>query len=152
MNELLLIDMMGELNPELFEDNYIEKDMKRGIKSFFKYVFPFKSKKAYEFPLEHSLTDETSNTEANITNDSQRKEDIELVDAIQVNEISEFEQYENNNRGFSISIFEKKFRNLIKIASGIAATFIVVIGIVLIIIRRHKSGIKTFEKNVQIIY
>ena len=37
MNELLLIDMMSELNPELLEDDYIEKDMKRGKVPFYRW-------------------------------------------------------------------------------------------------------------------
>ncbi|MDF2586600.1 MAG: hypothetical protein K0S41_441 [Anaerocolumna sp.] len=155
MNELVLIDMMSELNPELLEDDYIEKDMKRGVKSFFKYIFPFKSKKTYEFPMDHSPTDEIGKPSVELNNNSDINTEIEQLSASQVNEVLELEDNETNemnDRGFSISIFERKFRNLIKIASGVAATSLVVIGIVVIIIRRNKSGIKVVKKKVQIIY
>lgn len=155
MNELVLIDMMSELNPELLEDDYIEKDMKRGVKSFFKYIFPFKSKKTYEFPMDHSLTDEIGKSSVELNNNSDINTEIEQLSASQVNEVLELEDNETNemnDRGFSISIFERKFRNLIKIASGVAATSLVVIGIVVIIIKRNKSGIKVVKKKVQIIY
>lgn len=147
MNELLLIDMMSELNPELLEDNYIEKDMKREKVPFYKLIFSFKktSKQYAPFLVEDTLFEESLNSEKEL----EVTEDIKTADILDEADESEDEE---NKWGFNISIFEKKFRNLFKIIYGIAATVIVVISIIVIILRRHKSGIKLHRKKIEIIY
>lgn len=153
MNELLLIDMMSELNPELLEDDYIEKDMKRGKVPFYRWFLNLKksSKQSYEFSVENPVSEES-----NASKDSNAS-DYDLVVAEDINTaelLNETGESEENRRrwGFSISIFEKKFRNLFKIVSGIAATIIVIISIIVILLRRHKSGVKLHAKKIQIIY
>ncbi len=153
MNELLLIDMMSELNPELLEDDYIEKDMKRGKVPFYRWFLNLKksSKQSYEFSVENLVSEES-----NASKDSNAS-DYDLVVAEDINTaelLNETGESEENRRrwGFSISIFEKKFRNLFKIVSGIAATIIVIISIIVILLRRHKSGVKLHAKKIQIIY
>ncbi|MGB8454708.1 MAG: hypothetical protein WCD89_20560 [Anaerocolumna sp.] len=147
MNELLLIDMMSELKPELLQDDYIEKDIKREKKPFYKLIFSFKKtlKQPYEFPMDNSLSEEPCNMDKEI----EVTEDIKTTESL--DETGEWED-EENRWGFNISIFEKKFRNLFKIISGIAATVIVVISIIVIILRRHKGGIKMHREKIQIIY
>lgn len=147
MNELLLIDMMSELNPELLEDDYIEKDMKRGKVPFYRWFLNLKktSKQSYEFPVENPISEDSNASEYDLV----VAEDINTAELL--NETGESE--ENRRRwGFNISIFEKKFRNLFKIVSGIAATIIVIISIIVILLRRHKSGVKLHAKKIQIIY
>ena len=153
MNELLLIDMMSELNPELLEDDYIEKDMKRGKVPFYRWFLNLKksSKQSYEFSVENPVSEES-----NASKDSNAS-DYDLVVAEDINTaelLNETGESEENRRrwGFNISIFEKKFRNLFKIVSGIAATVIVIISIIVILLRRHKSGVKLHAKKIQIIY
>jgi hypothetical protein len=147
MNELLLIDMMSELDPVLFEDDYIEKDMKREKIPFYKLIFKFRKtpKQSYEFPVESPFLEDSSISH----NDFVMAEDINTSEMM--HETDESEGIENK-WGFSISIFKKKFHSLFKIVSGIAATVIVVISIIVILLRRHKSGIKLHSKKIQIIY
>jgi hypothetical protein len=147
MNELLLIDMMSELNPELLEDSYIEKDIKREKVPFYKLIFSFKktSKQYAPFPVEDPLSEESLNSDKEL----EVTEDIKTADILEETAESENEEYK---WGFNISIFEKKFRNLFKIISGIAATVIVVISIIVILLRHHKSGIKLHGKKIEIIY
>jgi hypothetical protein len=159
MNELLLIDMMSELNPELLEDDYIEKDMKRGKVPFYRWFLNLKksSKQSYEFSVENPVSEESNTSDdINASKDSNAS-NYDLVVAEDINTaelLNETGESEENRRrwGFSISIFEKKFRNLFKIVSGIAATIIVIISIIVILLRRHKSGVKLHAKKIQIIY
>lgn len=149
MNELLLIDMMSELNPELLQDDYMEKDMKREKFPLFKLLFPFKktSKQPDEFPVENPLSEEI--------NSYPDKYEYEMAEDLKTAEVTEEPrelEEEENQWGFHIGIFEKKFHNLFKIISGIAATAIVIVSILVIILRRHKSGIKLHRKKIQIIY
>ncbi len=152
MNELLLIDMLSELNPELLQDDYIEKDMKKEKIPFLKLIFPFKkmSKQPYESPVENPLSEESASKYIEYNDKSQVAEAIISFELPQ--ETEELKDENNNKRGFSISIFEKKFFHILKIISGIAATVIVVIGIIIIILKHHKSGFKLHSKKIQIIY
>ncbi len=150
MNELILIDMMSELNPELLQNNYIEKDMKRGKIPFYRLIFSSKkaSKQCISFPVENPVSYESPASDR----DNDELEVTEDIKTAEVTDKTEKSKEEGNEWGFDISIFEKKFRNLFKIISGIAATVIVVVSIIIIIIRRHKSGIKLHSKKIQIIY
>ena len=156
MNELLLIEMMSELDPGLLENDYIEKDMNREKVTFFKRLFSSKKKSKQEhknFFGNFILEDMESNLQFNDV--LEETEQIEIIDKIdeKVDEIDGMPKLEDyNNLGFSVSIFRRKIHNLVKIISGIIAAFLVMIGIILIIINRHKSGIKLYEKKIQIIY
>lgn len=147
MNELLLIDMMSELNPELLQDDYIEKDMKRGKIPFYKLFFTFRktSKQSYGFPVEDPVSEVSPDREKELV----MAEDINTAEVME--ETGEPEE-EEKEWSFNISIFKKKFHLLFTIISGIAATVIVVISIILILLRRHKGGIKLHSKKIQIIY
>lgn len=147
MNELLLIDMMSELDPALLEDDYIEKDMKQGKVPFYKLLFNFRRtpKQSSEFPVKSPLLEDSGTS----YNDMVIAEDINTSDLMK--DTDETEEIEKE-WGFSISIFKKKVHNLFKIVSGIAATIIVVISIIVILLRRHKSGMKLHSKKIQIIY
>lgn len=147
MNELLLIDMISELNPELLQDDYMEKDMNRGKVPFYRWFLNLKktSKQPYESPAENSYSEDNKASDYDLV----AVEDINTAELLIENRESEEER---RSWGFSISIFEKKFRNLFKIVSGIAATVIVVISIIVFLLRRHKSGVKLHTKKVQIIY
>ncbi|WMJ86348.1 hypothetical protein [Anaerocolumna sp. MB42-C2] len=149
MNELLLIDMMSELNPELLQDDYMEKDMKRDKSLFYKLFFLFKktSNQPNEFPVEYPISEGI----ININPDNYELEAAEDIKTAEVTEENE-SQTEDNEWGFHIGIFEKKFRNLFKIISGIAATAIVIVSIIVIILKHHKSGVKLHRGKIQIIY
>lgn len=158
MDELLLIEMMGMLNPELLQNDFIEKDMNRRKIPFFNRLFSFTKapKQRYENFFEYSQAEDSTNQNIRHSDELVESEKLEvndnhdLIESVEENE--KIEDYNLNNFGFSISIFKRKFRNLVKIISGIAAAFFVVIGIIVIIIRHHKGGIKLYEKKVQVIY
>jgi len=163
VNELLLIEMMSELNPELLQNNYIEKDMKREKVPFLNQVFSFLKtyKPEFKISFEDILSEENSNQYGKSINklEESHAETINKIEEIEnnerINKIEEIENIEGDNLsdlGFTISIFRRKFRNFVKIISSIAATFLVVIGIVIFIIKYHKSGLKLYEKKVQVIY
>lgn len=138
MNELLLIDMMSELDPALLENNYIEKDMRRARIPFYNWFLKLKnkSKQSDEFP------------EANPINaDYVMAEEINTEEIL--NEDSDSSESEPD-RGFQIGIFKKKIHKLIKIFSGITATVVVLISIVVILLKRNKSGGKFRTKKIQL--
>lgn len=147
MNELLLIDMMSELNPKLLQDDYMEKDMKREKSPFYKLFFLFKKppRQSYEFPVDSPVSEEIAEAVKEIITD----EDINTAELL--NETGESDDMERR-WSFSISIFKKKFHKLITIISGIAATVIVIISILVILLKRHKSDVKLHSKKIQIIY
>lgn len=175
MNESLLIDIMSELNPELLQDEYMERDMKKGKITFLNRIFSLKKtpKQRYDNLLSNKLSEEVMNQGIK-GNEEEVKELLKIdiieeikseIDKIEITEKIEMsKKVENNqkydtmdevyfnNLGFKISIFRRKFRNLIKIMSGITAASLVVLGIVIIVVKRRKNGIKLYEKKVQIIY
>ncbi len=182
MDEALLINIIGQLSPELLQDNYMEKDMKKGILSFLgivlKKIIKQQNGNSFFQSLSNKNEYEKSSEQDNRESDS-RKDSIETGKTYH-NNIVEYgnkhimeslknhidylntdtsdtstedkEDYNLNTRGLSISIFKKNIRNLIKVISGIAATFVVILSIIIILIVRHKSGIKLFKKRIQVIY
>jgi hypothetical protein len=161
MNEIVLINMLSEIDPSLLQDDYIEKDMKKGFLSF---LFRFFKKTTSELEynsLNQPFSEEEDNLKESknelevsqnkdepdgliVTDDHKNLENVAVLGATD-------EDFQNN-RGLSISIFKKNFHNLIKIISGIVAAFILVIGILVILIKHHKTGAKLYEKKIQIIY
>jgi hypothetical protein len=138
MNELLLIDMMGELNPALLQENYIEKDMRRERLPLFKQLFFFKKslKETDEFTANNPLSEEYE------SKGYERQEDFDVTDEAGETELlQKFENEDEDSRewGFNISAFEKKVKPLYGVISGVAATTIVVSGIVVYIVKRHKA-------------
>jgi hypothetical protein len=139
MNELLLIDMMGELNPALLQDNYMEKDLRRGRMPSFKQIFFFKKsslKETDEFTANNPLSEEYE------SKDYERQDEFDVTEEAGENElIKKFDTLDedSNDWGFNTSIYEKKFKPLYGIISGVAATAIVVSGIVVIIVKRHRA-------------
>lgn len=147
MNEVLLINMIGQLSPELLQDNYMEKEMKKSILSFLGKILKKLAKLQYGNSFFQSISykneyEESAETD-NINNLNADTYDSSVEDK---------EEYDLNTRGLSIRIFKKNFRNIIKIISGIAATFVVILSIIIILIVRHKSCIKLLKKNIQVIY
>jgi hypothetical protein len=144
MDEILLIDMMSELSAELLQDNYIEKDMVRGRIPILGSIFSFSKSKRKNLDLP-SLTEEEERNPLNQYGFSTEHAE----------ELTAFERksdYDNlENRELPISIFTKEFP-LVKIISGFAAALFVMGGIILFIIKHHKSIFKFFEKKTQMIY
>lgn len=172
MNEVLLINMIGQLDPELLQDNYMEKDMKKGILSFLgkllkkiakqqygsSFLQKYSNKNECEKRIEQDKTESDNNKEEgeNIYgNDIAEHSSKHITDNGKSNYYSEDddkETYDPDTRGLSIGIFKKNIRNLTKVLSGIAATFVVILSIIIILIKRHKSGIKLLKKSIQVIY
>ena len=137
MNELLLIDMMGELSPALLQDNYMEKDLRRGKLPFLKQVFFLKkSLKNDDILISSPLSQEYENSGYEIGEEFDTAEDKEDCDQIKKLEESNME---SKDSGLRVSIFEKKTNPLYGILSGVAATTIVVSGIVVYVVKRHKA-------------
>lgn len=135
MNELLLIDMLSELNPELLQDDYMERDLKDGVFSFLKKLFSFK--RTTEQSEETLMQEESSETAGFINSDYSYKEEQPL-EAI----TEEQKEYEGKTSGlgFSIHIFQKKINIFVKIISGITATLVLVIGILIFFITKNKGS------------
>lgn len=150
MNEALLIDMIGQLSPELLQDNYMEKDMKKGILSFLGKVLKKIAKQQNGNSFFQSLSNK-NDYEKSVGQDSTELDSKKDLDTDTYDITTEDkDDYNSNSRGLGINIFNKNFRGLITIISGIAATFVVVLSIIIILIVRHKSGIKLLKKNIQV--
>lgn len=142
MDEALLVDMMSGLIPELIQNNYIEKDMRRGKIPVFGRLFS--AKKATIFQYDNIFRKSMNTGNQYGSTDSAEPGDI--------GESVEAEEYGMQERNISIGIFKKGFPNLIKIISGITAAFVVVGGIIIFVIKHHKIVVKLFHKKAQIIY
>lgn len=182
MNEVLLINMIGQLSPELLQDDYMERDMKKGILSFLGKALKKIVKQQYGSSFFQSFSSKNEYKKAielDKTGSGNKSDDIEAKDAYR-NDIVEYDSkhilgqeknrtdcfntdaddmskedkdsYNLDTRGLNIGIFKRNFRNLTKIISGIAATFVVILSIIIILIKRHKSGIKLLKKSIQVIY
>lgn len=142
MNEYLLINMLSELDPELLEDNYMEKDLKKKAGPFIKRLFSIlKSKnesKEFIEPFTISNTDEQY----------QEHIDTVMVEADGEDEYT-IQEEDGHKRNFSITIFKKKINKLYTIISGVAATMIFIIGIIIFLVRKTRS-IKQNRKKIQI--
>lgn len=162
MNEILLISMLGELDPSLLEDDYMEKDMKKGFLSF---LFHFLKKTVFQ--IDYKAFEQTNSEEESKQNENKhevsafedtiRDDSFENKNEVNASKTSEMEIINTNmdtqfEEELPISVFKRNFSNLFKIISGIVAAFILVIGIIVILIKRHKSGTKLYEKKIQIIY
>jgi ABC-type bacteriocin/lantibiotic exporter with double-glycine peptidase domain len=134
MNELLLIDMLSELNPELLQDDYMERDLKDGVFSFLKKLFSFK--RTTEQSVETLMQEEVSEAARLIGSDySYEEESLEAV-----NEEQKEYAGKTSGLGFSIHIFQKKINIFVKIISGITATLVLVIGIFIFFITKNKGS------------
>lgn len=155
MDEIVLIDMMSELNPELLQNNYMEKDMKRGKFPLVNIFFHFrknpkiKHDSFFETPFSEDITTDQKVSfinELDTVMDSGKSKvmnDVEIADEIGVVEGTQdmirSEESTQNNQDLTISIYTKKFPGIIKIISGVTAASLVVSGIVLVIIKHHKG-------------
>lgn len=145
MNELLLIDMLSEVNAELLQDDYMESDIKPGVFSFLKKLFSFKKlfslkellsfEKISEQPFEAFEEEVTEKMDTLEGVSSYNDENYQTMTE-QQGEDSE----ETKGLGFSIHIFQKKINVFVKIISGITATLVVVIGIILFFITKNKGS------------
>ncbi|WP_313131002.1 hypothetical protein [Anaerocolumna sp.] len=181
MNEILLINMIGQLDPELLEDNYMEKDLKKdlkkGILSFLGKILKKIAKQQYgssflqALSIKNECEKQIEQDKMESDNNDFETEDSNIVEPgnkiIMDGEVSHMDYYNADvdsiqkedkapdnldTRGLNIGIFKKNIRNLTKVISGIAATFVVILSIIIILIKRHKSGIKLLKKSIQVIY
>lgn len=132
MNEYLLINMLSELSPELLEDNYMEKDLKKKEAPFWKKVLYFlkgrDDSKDFIEPFAITNTDE------------QFQEHMEVI----ITEIENEDEYtvqeeDIQKRNFSITVFKKRINKFFTIISGIIASIIFIIGIVIFLIRKIRN-------------
>ncbi len=154
MNELLLIEMLGEVNPELLDNNIIEKDLKRGKLSLFRKIF-----------MKNKWNDEDDFT-INTNFDKLVKEQTPLsMDTADISESEDIKcdykdvhndsETEEKKSLFNISIFKKSFKNLIKIISGITVAILILVGIIIFIVKlvlkKHKCS-SFIRRKIQVSY
>lgn len=155
MNELLLIEMFGEVNPELLNNNIIEKDLKRGKPSIFKKIFiRNKWNDEDDFTLNTSYYDKSMLEQTPLSMDSTdsiKSEDIEYDYKNNPND----SETEDENALFNISIFKKSFKNLIKIISGLVFALLVLVGIIIFIVKlilKNHKYCSFIRRKIQVSY
>lgn len=130
MNEYLLINMLSDINPALLEDDYMENDMKKKKSSLFKRFFSyFKSKKSKDFLKPFVIT----NT------DEEYQEPVEVVILQTDNEDEYTVQDEIYKKDFSITVFKKRINKVYTIISGVVASTVFIIGILIFLIRKIRT-------------
>jgi hypothetical protein len=124
--------MLSEISPELLEDNYLDKDLKKKETPFWKRVFSFlkstDDSKDFIEPFTITNTDE------------QYQEHVEAL-TVETDNDDEYtiQEEEPQQRNFSITVFKKKINRLFTIISGVVATIIFIIGIVIFLIRKIRN-------------
>lgn len=160
MNELLLIEMLGDINPELLENNIIEKDLKRGRHSLLKRIFMKNKWNEENFP-EMKPYDDLAIEETPFSLDTIQSIESDInsmkFDTIENDYREAHEDYnsDDSNSLFNISIFKKSFKNLIKIISGISVALIVLVGVIIFIVKflMKKDKFSSFIKSkIQVSY
>lgn len=161
MNELLLIEMLKDINPELLENNIIEKDLKRGRHSLLKRIFmknkwnevdDFPVNEPYDIVIEEQAPFSTNIIDS-IKNDTNSMKFSNLEHEFK--DTPKDLDVEDTNSLFNISIFKKSFKNLIKIISGIAVAIVVLVGIIVFVVKfivkkqKYSSFIK---RKIQVSY
>lgn len=144
MDEVLLIDMMSQLYPELLENNYIEKDMKRAKLPLFKRIFSSSKKNENIFA---NMSKDYWNPSINYEFSTEEAEELTL----DLSKIEAPMESKGNNSSLNISIFTRELP-FVKIISGFVAALFVVGGIILFIIKHNKGILKIFEGKTQISY
>lgn len=132
MNEYLLINMLSEISPELLDDNYMEKDLKKKEAPFWKRVFSFlkgrDEAKDFIEPFTITNTDEAYQEHADVILTEIDNEDEYTV-----------QEEDFQPRNFSITVFKKRINKFFTILSGIIASLIFIIGIIIFLIRKIRN-------------
>lgn len=145
MNEQTLINMLSELDAGSLKENFTEKDLKNKDGNVFKRAYFYirslnrKDDSVKGSILKDHLEEYTGASEEFFTEN-------DTVSAMEAEE----EEQDAQQRGFTIHVFKRSIRNLIRIITAIIAALIVIIGLVIVLIRR-KHIFKLFKK-VQISY
>ena len=145
MNEQTLINMLSELDASSLKENFTEKDLRNKDGNVFK--------RAYFYIRSLNRKDDTvrgsilkDHLEEYVEASEEIFIDTEIVSAMEAEE----EEQDAQQRGFTIHVFKRSIKNLITIITAIVAALIVIIGLVIVLIRR-KHIFKLFKK-VQISY
>ena len=145
MNEQTLINMLSELDAGSLKEDFTEKDLRNKDGNVFKrayfYIRSLNRKDDAEKGsiLKNHLEEYTEASEEFFTEN-------DTVAVMEAEEEDPNAQY----RGFTIHVFKRSVRNLFRIITAIVAALIVIIGLVIVLIRR-KHIFKLFKK-VQISY
>lgn len=142
MDEILLVDMMSELYPELLENNYIERDMKKGRLSLLSRFFSFGKTQDLQ---EETFSDKAVRIDG--TDMASSQERIDGQDSVK----PDSPEGEPLPTSLPISIFTREFP-IFKIISGFAAVLFVIGGIILFLFKHNKDILKIFDRKTQISY
>lgn len=145
MNEQTLINMLSELDASSLKENFTEKDIRNKDGNVFKRAyFYISSLKRKEDTVKGTILMEhlAEYTEAS----EEIFPEIETNSAVE----AEDEEEDNRQRGFSIHVFKRSVKNLIRLITAVVAALIVIIGVLIVLIRR--KHIFKLSKKIQISY
>ncbi|SHO51874.1 hypothetical protein [Anaerocolumna xylanovorans] len=138
MNEQVLINMLSELDAGSLNENFTDKDVRRKDGNIFK--------RAYFYIR-------VLGRKEDLAGDSiLMKHWDEYMEAAEEPLNQEDNVQENSSEwGFPIHVFKREIKNIVKLVSAIIAAILVIVGLLLVIIKRRK-GIKVSLKKMQISY
>lgn len=134
MTEQLLVDLMGDLDISLLENDYMEHDMMQNqtVKKH-RFVRSRAMKRGDEFALTDSLRNAVY-------------EQRELIDNVIANPTDE--ESITDKIDIKVDAVKKKVNTAITIISGVAAAVVVAASVIVVLIRK-KSLAKLFGKGIQ---
>lgn len=139
MNEQTLINMLSELDAAALNENFTERDIRNRKGNVFKRAY-FYIKSIYKKEENPSDSIFMNHMEEFSKDFDEKSEDVNQTES---KDSSEF--------GFSIRVFKRGISNIFKLISAVIAALIVIIGLLLVIIKRRKF-IKRALKKMQISY
>lgn len=135
MTERFLVDLMGDLDFGLLEDQYMERDLlnQKQMMSKKRWFKKKVMKKGTEFALTDSLRTAVY-------------EQRELIDTIVAHPTMEGTLTEKLD--IDVNVVKKKFNGIVAVASAIVSIIVVVVSVILFLFKK-KSIAKLFGKRVQ---
>lgn len=143
MNEQTLINMLSELDAVYLNENFTERDLRNKQGNIFK--------RAYFYIKSLNKKEEAADKSILMNHwEDYREAAGEVVVAAQEKE-EQAESEEDSGLRFSIHVFKRGIGNVVKLISAVSAALLVIIGLLLVIIKRRKV-IKRALKKIQISY
>ncbi len=147
MNEQTLINMLSELDAGSLKENFTEKDLRSREGNIFKRAYFYIKSQSWKEEADSSIL---------MNHLEEYREEVEEAPFSEASKLKaaeniEEEEESTSQRGFSIHVFKRSIKNIVRMITAIIAALFVILGLIIVIFKR-KQGIKFRAKKIQISY
>lgn len=145
MNEQILINMLSELDAGSLKENFTDKDLRNKDGNLFK--------RAYFYIKSLSKAENAEQDTILLNHLEEYQDNISEFVEVSVTGVQENKPKEENisQWNFSIHVFKRGLHTAVKLVTAVAAAILVIIGLILVILKR-KQVIKKGLEKIQISY